>query len=47
MAKAREAGVTATPTVVLQGTVRVLPRGGMQAFVDNLDRLITQLLKEG
>lgn len=45
MAKAQAAGITATPTVVLEGSVRVLPRGGMDQFVANLDTLIGQLLK--
>jgi thiol:disulfide interchange protein DsbA len=45
MAKADQAGVRATPTVVLQGALRVLPEAGMSQFVGNLDRLIAQLLK--
>jgi predicted DsbA family dithiol-disulfide isomerase len=44
-AKADAAGVHATPTVVLQGAVRITPEGGMDAFVNNLDSLISQLLK--
>lgn len=39
------AGVRATPTVVLQGAIRVQPKTGMKAFVGNLDRIIQQLLK--
>ena len=38
-------GVRATPTVVLQGSLLVEPKSGMQAFVGNLDHLIGQLLK--
>jgi predicted DsbA family dithiol-disulfide isomerase len=44
LAKADQAGITATPTVVLQGSIRVLPRGGMSAFVGNLEQIISQLL---
>lgn len=42
--RAAEVGVRATPTVVLQGALRVVPTTGMQAFVGNLDNLIAQLL---
>lgn len=45
-AKADAAGVSATPTIVLQGALRVTPKGGMDAFVDNLDVIISQLLKK-
>jgi predicted DsbA family dithiol-disulfide isomerase len=44
--KADQAGISATPTVVLQGALRVMPRGGIPAFVDNLDRILSQLLKQ-
>jgi protein dithiol oxidoreductase (disulfide-forming) len=38
-------GVEATPTVVLDGSLRLVPRTGMQEFVGNLDQLIQELLK--
>ena len=44
--RANEAGITATPTVILQGTIRVTPKGGMDVFIANLDQIIGQLLKE-
>lgn len=44
-AKADQVGVEATPTVVIEGGLRVVPRGGMDAFVNNLDGLIGQLLQ--
>ena len=43
---ADKAGITATPTIVLQGSLRIMPRGGMQAFVGNLDHIISQLLTQ-
>ena len=43
--RADSAGVQATPTIVLNGSIRLVPRSGMQAFVANLDRIIAQLLK--
>jgi protein-disulfide isomerase len=43
--KADAAGVSATPTLVLNNALRVVPQGGMQEFVGNVDRLIGQLLK--
>ena len=43
--RAALASVNATPTVVLADTLRVLPRGGADQFVNNLDQLIQQLLK--
>lgn len=45
-AKAEQAGVRATPTVVLQGALRLVPETGMSAFVGNVDHLIEQLLKK-
>lgn len=45
-AKADQAGVSATPTVVLQGALRMLPKGGMQNYIDNVDHIISQLLKQ-
>jgi protein-disulfide isomerase len=45
-AKADAAGVSATPTVVLQGALRIQPKGGMDTFVNNLDGIIAQLLKK-
>ena len=44
--RADEAGITATPTVILQGAIRVSPKGGIDVFVANLGRIIGQLLKE-
>jgi hypothetical protein len=44
-ARANQAGVEATPTLVLNGSIRLVPRTGMQAFVANLDAIIGQLLK--
>jgi predicted DsbA family dithiol-disulfide isomerase len=43
--RADQVGVEATPTIVLNGTLRLVPRSNMQSFVENLDRLIAQLLK--
>jgi protein-disulfide isomerase len=43
--KADGAGVSATPTVVLNNALRITPTSGMQEFVGNLDRIIGQLLK--
>ena len=43
--KADAAGITATPTVVLNNALRVTPQGGMNEFVGNLDQIIGQLLK--
>lgn len=44
-ARADQAGVTATPTIVVNGALRLVPQTGMQAYVNNLDRVIAQLLK--
>lgn len=38
-------GVSATPTLVLNGALRLVPSTGMQVYVNNLDRLIAQMLK--
>lgn len=43
--RAHEAGVDATPTIVLQHALRTTPESGMAAFVNNLDAIIAQLLK--
>ena len=43
--RARDAGVEATPTIVLQSALRTTPESGMDAFVNNLDTIIGQLLK--
>jgi len=43
--KAEAAGITATPTVVVNNALRVIPQGGMQEFIGNLDQIIGQLLK--
>ncbi len=45
-ARADQVGVKATPTIVLNGSLRMTPQTGMQTFVDNLDRLIAQLLRK-
>lgn len=42
--RAAAAGVRATPTVVLQGALKLTPERGMDAYVNNLDSLIGQLL---
>ena len=44
--KADQAGITATPTVILQGSLRLLPKGGMPAYIANIDHIISQLLKQ-
>jgi protein-disulfide isomerase len=38
-------GVEATPTLVLQGSLRLVPDSTMADFVANLDKLVGQLLK--
>lgn len=43
--RSSEFGVNSTPTVVLQDSLLVEPKAGMQAFVGNLDHLIGQLLQ--
>lgn len=43
-ARAEAVGVDATPTIVLNDALRLVPRTGMQTFVSNLERLIGQLL---
>jgi len=44
-ARADAVGVEATPTIVLSGTMRLVPHSNMQSFVENLDHLVAQLLK--
>lgn len=44
-ARADGFGVEATPTLVLQGSLRLVPEGTMQDFVQNFDRVVAQLLK--
>ena len=44
-ARADQIGLEATPTIVLNGALRFVPRGGMDAFVANLDRTLARLLK--
>jgi protein dithiol oxidoreductase (disulfide-forming) len=44
-ARADNFGVEATPTLVLQGTLRMVPEATMQEFVANLDSVLSQLLK--
>ena len=38
-------GIEATPTLVLNGTLRLVPRTGMQEFINNFDTLVQQMLK--
>lgn len=42
--RASAVGIRATPTVVLQESLLVVPKSGMQAFVGNLDHMIEQML---
>jgi protein-disulfide isomerase len=44
-ARADGFGVDATPTLVLQGALRLVPESTMQDFVHNFDQLVSQLLK--
>lgn len=44
--RSRRVGVTGTPTIVLNNSIRLSPKTGMQIFVNNLDRIIGQLLKK-
>ena len=44
--RADQVGVRATPTIVLNGAVRLVPKTSMNAFVGNLDRIVSQLLKK-
>lgn len=43
--RANSVGVRGTPTIVLNGALRMSPRLGMGIFVKNLDQIIKQLLK--
>lgn len=43
--RADSVGVRGTPTIVLNGALRMSPRTGMGIFVKNLDQIIGQLLK--
>ncbi|MCH8887085.1 MAG: DsbA family protein [SAR324 cluster bacterium] len=43
--RADSVGVRGTPTIVLNGALRMAPRRGMGIFVKNLDNIIGQLLK--
>lgn len=44
-ARADAYGVEATPTLVLQGALRLVPETTMEEFVGNFDRMLAQLLK--
>lgn len=44
--RASEAGIHATPTIVLEQALRITPSSGMQSFVGNLERLIEQMLSK-
>lgn len=44
--RADEAGVRATPTIVLNRALRLVPKMSMGAFVKNLDRIVEQMLKK-
>ena len=43
--RANTVGVRRTPTIVLNGALRMAPRTGMGIFVRNLEQIIDQLLK--
>ena len=43
--RANSAGVRGTPTIVLNGALRLSPRTGMEIFVKKLDQIIGQMLK--
>ncbi|MDH5753580.1 MAG: DsbA family protein [Deltaproteobacteria bacterium] len=45
MVRAKKYGVQATPTVVLQESMLISPSTGMTEFVNNIDALISQVLK--
>lgn len=44
-ARADVSGVEATPTLVLQGAIRLVPESTMAEFVANFDKIAAQLLK--
>ncbi len=44
-ARASTFGVNATPTVVVQGALRIVPEGPMADFIGTIDRVVGQLLK--
>ena len=44
--RAKEATVSATPTLVLAGALKLTPKVGMEEFVGNLDSILEQLLKK-
>ena len=44
--RANTVGVLGTPTIVLGNSIRLVPRTGMQSFVNNLDRILGQLLEK-
>ena len=43
--RANTVGVRGTPTIVINGAMRLAPRTGMGIFVKDLDRIISQMLK--
>jgi protein-disulfide isomerase len=43
--RANDAGVEATPTLVLQGSLRLVPDSSMADFVANFDKVVSQLLR--
>lgn len=44
--RADQAGVRATPTLVLNGALRLVPKMSMGVFVKNLDQIVAQLLRK-
>jgi hypothetical protein len=44
-ARADTFAIEATPSLVLQGALRLVPEGSMEDFVKNFDLLVGQLLK--
>lgn len=44
--RAEEVGLEATPTIVLNGALRLVPKTRMESFVSGLDRVIGDLLKK-
>jgi protein-disulfide isomerase len=44
-ARADTFGIEATPSLVLQGALRLVPEGSMEDFIKNFDTLVGQLLK--
>lgn len=44
--KSNKYTIRATPTVVIQHSMKIVPKGGMQLFIGEIDGLIGQLLKK-